>query len=191
MEVAEMVNERMNEIHFFVEGASSFCDDARIIAEKALAFFGEKDKRNVDSVLSLRTQAFFAKRFAKILNQRDFSEGLTKAETECAKRNGLVIVYGHSDDHLELDGAIQSESGCFKGGNFHLEFEKGKWKLVCGVGEKNNISARWCDQDAITDDWEPILWSYKTDIPHECFIAFYDGKLFCEGFVFDMKELKI
>ncbi|SMG34364.1 hypothetical protein [Fibrobacter sp. UWB13] len=166
-----MVNEKMNEIHLFAEGVASVCDDAKIIVEKALAFFGEKDKRNVDFVLSLKTQAFSAKQFAKILNQRDFSEGQTKAETECAKRNGLVIVYGHSDDHLEC--------------------EKGKRHLLRGVGKMNNISARWCDQDAITDDWEPILWSYKTDIPHECFIAFYDGILFCEGFVFDMKELKI
>lgn len=185
-----MVNEKMNEIHLFVEGVASVCDDAKIIVEKALAFFGERDKRNVDFVLSLKTQAFSAKQFAKILNQRDFSEGLTKAETECAKRNGLVIVYGHSDDHLELDGAIRAEGDCFMGGIFHLECEKGKWQLLRGVGKMNNISARWCDQDAITDDWEPILWSYKTDIPHECFIAFYDGKLFCEGFVFDMKELK-
>ena len=45
----------MNEIHLFVEGVASVCDDAKIIAEKALAFFGEKDKRNVDFVLSLKT----------------------------------------------------------------------------------------------------------------------------------------
>ena len=185
-----MVNEKMNEIHLFVEGAASVCEDTRIIAEKALAFFGKKDKRVVDYVLSLKTRTFSTKQFSKILNRCDFSEGLARAETECARRNGLVIVYGHSDDHLELDGAIRAEGGCFMGGIFHLECEKGKWQLLCGVGKMNNISARWCDQDAITDDWEPILWSYKTDIPHECFIALYDGKLFCEGFVFDMKELK-
>lgn len=37
----------MNEIHLFVEGVASVCDDAKIIAEK--------DKRNVDFVLSLKT----------------------------------------------------------------------------------------------------------------------------------------
>ena len=49
------VAQKMNEIHLFVEGVASVCDDAKIIAEKALAFFGEKDKRNVDFVLSLKT----------------------------------------------------------------------------------------------------------------------------------------
>ena len=49
------VAQKMNEIHLFVEGVASVCGDAKIIAEKALAFFGEKDKRNVDFVLSLKT----------------------------------------------------------------------------------------------------------------------------------------
>ncbi|MBR2091360.1 MAG: hypothetical protein IJ905_13645 [Fibrobacter sp.] len=186
-----MINEKLNEVHLFIEGAASVCEDTRIIAEKALAFFGKKDKRVVDYVLSLKTRTFSTKQFAKILNQRDFSEGLARAETECAKRNDLVIVYGYSDDLIELDGAIREEGGYFKGADFYLECEKGKWQLLRGVDKMNNISARWYDQDAITDDWEPIPWSYKTDIPHENFIAFYDGEPFCEGFVFDMKELKI
>ena len=41
------VVQKMNEIHLFVEGVASVCDDAKIIAEK--------DKRNVDFVLSLKT----------------------------------------------------------------------------------------------------------------------------------------
>lgn len=85
-------------------------------------------------------------------------DGLYDVERECAERNGLTIVYGYSDDLMELDGAIRAEGNCFKGGAFHLKRDKGKWKLVDGIGKHN-----------MTNGGDP----------------------YCEGFVFEVKDLKI
>ena len=134
-----MINDKINEIHLFTEGVSSICDDPNVIAEKTMGYFGKKDKRIVDYVLWMKTRTFSAEQFAKILSMRDFSKGLSDVETACAKRNGLVVVTGYSDDVIELKGAIFAEGGCFKGGEFHLKREKGKWVLNGGRGEQNLI----------------------------------------------------
>ena len=103
-----MVNEIIHDVCLFVDGVASVCDDPDAIAEKALARFGKKHKREVQYVLFMRTRTLSAKQFAEILSLRDFSEGLYEIEAECAKRNGLVIVYGYSDDVIQLDGAVSN-----------------------------------------------------------------------------------
>ena len=185
-----MVNEIIHDVCLFIEGTACVCDDANIIAEKALARFGKKHKREVQYVMFMRTKSLSAKQFAKILSLRDFSEGLYEIEAECAKRNGLVIVYGHSDDVIQLDGAACSSGDCFQGGEFHLVKNKSCWKLADGVGKCNNISALWYSCDAVNDYGECIPWSYKTDIPCEKIYVTRDGDPFCEGFVFSINDLK-
>ena len=184
-----MINNKINEIHLFIEGVSSVCDDLNVIAEKTMGYFGKKDKRIVDYILWMKTRTFSAEQFAKILSMRDFSEGLSDVETACAKRNGLVVVTGYSDDVIELEGAIFAEGDCFEGGKFHLKRIKGKWKLERGAGKKNNISALWHAKDAFTDDGDSIPWTYRTDIPHAKFIAANGGDPFSEGLVFDVRKL--
>lgn len=184
-----MVNDKIKEINLFIDGVASVCNDINVIAEKTQNYFGKNFKRFVDYVLIMKYRTFSAEQFAKILCKRDLSEGLSGIEIECAKRSGLVIVSGYSDDVIELKGTIFAVGDCFDGGDFHLKREKGKWNLERGVGKNNNISALWYDQDALTDDGEPIPWSYKTDIPHESFIATNDGEPFSEGFVFDIHDL--
>ena len=184
-----MINNKINEIHLFIEGAASVCDDTSVVAEKTLRYFGKKFKRIVDYVLVMKFRMFSAEQFAKILSKRDFSEGLSDVETECAKRNGLVVVTGYSDDLIELEGAIRAEGNCFQGGDFYLKRNRGKWALNEGRGKLNNISALWYDKNAFMDDGDPIPWTYKTDIPHANFIAANGGDPFSEGFVFDVREL--
>jgi hypothetical protein len=38
-----------------------------------------------------------------------------------AEANGLVVVYGYSDDNVELAGAISDEIGAWEGVVFHVE----------------------------------------------------------------------
>ncbi len=185
-----MAKELIHDVCLFVDGVASVCDDPNIIAEKALARFGKKQKRVVQYVLFMKTKTLSAKEFAEVLSLRDFSEGLYEIEAECAKRNGLVIVYGYSDDVIQLDGAVRTFGDCFQGGKFHLVKNKGCWKLADGVGKCNNISALWYSCDAVNDYGECIPWSYKTDIPCENFYVTRDGDPFCEGFVFSINDLK-
>lgn len=184
-----MLKDILYEIHLFIEGVASICDDSNIIVKKASKFFGKKYKTYVKYVLMMKTQLFTAKQFANIISLRDFFEGLSDPEIECAKRNGLVIVYGYSDDLIELKGAIQAEGECFEGGDFHLIKEDGKWKLVRGEGVCNTISAKWYNRLSLTDNGDIIPWSYETDISHEKFLANNGGDIFCEGFVFNVKDL--
>ena len=145
----------------------------------------------VKYVILLRSTELTAGQFARILSLRDFEDGVYDIEIECAERNDLVIVYGYSDDLIELDGTIPAEGSCFEGGRFHLEQEKGLWRLKRGLGRCNNITALWNDSMAVNDDGERILWSYKTDIPHKKFIMNRCGEPYCEGFVFSEKDLNV
>lgn len=180
----------VKEIEFFIEGASSVCCDNKIIAEKAKEKFGGNYSKFVEYLLLLRTEKFTAKSMAFCLNNRDNEDGFFEFERKCAERNNLVIVCGYSDDLIDLYGAISEEGDCFNGGDFHLEQENDHWILKEELGKCNNISAKWCEKSKITDDWEIIPWSYETDIPHTTFYMTHEGEPFCEGLVFDMKDLK-
>jgi hypothetical protein len=124
-----MVNDKIKEINLFIDGVASVCNDINVIAEKTQNYFGKNFKRFVDYVLIMKYRTFSAEQFAKILCKRDLSEGLSGIEIECAKRSGLVIVSGYSDDVIELKGTIFAVGDCFDGGDFHLKREKGKWNL--------------------------------------------------------------
>ena len=100
---------------------------------------------------------------------------------EQAKENGIVIVYGASDDLMEFDGAIYEELGAYEGTIAYLD-ENGLIENTCDdedcpyfkeklKNSKHKIEALWCDEN---NDW---TWSYKTDIPHETFeILGYEEK---------------
>lgn len=184
------LNQIVKEIELFIEGASSVCGDNKIISEKAKEKFGRNYSRLVDYLLLLRTEKFTVKSMAFCLNNRDDEDGFCEFERKCAERNDLVIVCGHSDDVIDFYGAIFAEGDCFNGGDFHLEQEDGRWILKEGLGKCNNISAKWYEKSKITDDWEIIPWSYETDIPHTTFYMTHEGEPFCEGIVFDIKNLK-
>ena len=186
-----MTKQSFHDVNVFINGIASICKDSAIIEEKTLAHFGDEYKRIVRYILMMKFQKFSAKQFAEALVPRDYLDGLYDVERECAKRNGLTVVYGYSDDLVELDGAIRAEGNCFKGGAFHLKRDKGKWKLVDGIGKRNNITAMWYDSAAINDDGERIPWTYNTDIPFEKFNMTNGGDPYCKGFVFEVKDLKI
>ena len=58
--------------------------------------------------------------FADKLNGRAYRDSFDDVKQE-AKENGLVIVYGASDDLMEFDGAIYDEGGCFDGGRVYFD----------------------------------------------------------------------
>ena len=180
---------KANDIEYFIEGLSSVCNDKTVIASKTKERFGNEYSKLIDYLLFLENEQLNAKALATALNNRDLEDGFYRFELKCAAKNNLVIVTGHSDDLIELDGAIKQEGDCFDGGNFHLEKHEEKWLLREGNGV-NNISAVWYAQNKTTNDLEIIPWSYKTDIPYESFYMTNGGNPFCEGFVFRIDDLK-
>lgn len=128
------------------------------------------------------------KEFATQLNNREYRYSqFTEEEIQTAKENGIVIVYGASDDLMEFDGAIYDEIGCFDGGKAYIS----KDGVVQEIPDSDTmeIEAVWCDKETLDENGNIIIWTYKTDIPHEMFMIYDEGKPYCRGIVFRLKDL--
>lgn len=134
------------------------------------------------------------KTVADALNGIGYLEEPDKEMREAARAAGIVIVYGCSDDNVELRGAVYDEISAFDGTTFHMT----------GIGLLANecpdedcpyfkmakdsaipIKAVWHDQG----DEEGRAWTYKTDIPHETFDKYDDGEKWCQGIVFALSDV--
>lgn len=116
-----------------------------------------------------------------------------------AKANGIVVVYGASDDLMELEGAIRDEFGCYDGGTAKLD-AKGllrDWDSVKEDGDKEETAA-WLERDKTAKEikalWAPdqpegASWAYETSIPHVTFDVMEDGGIYCRGIVFKLADL--
>jgi len=126
------------------------------------------------------------------LHYRD--EMIDKIANESAEE-GLVVVYGISDDIICLEGAIQHEYGHYRGGPI--------WITKNGIlPSKNDIDD---DDDAALEEWiknkklshkiealwceGSIAWTFKTDIPHSTFDIIRDEEVQCRGIVFNINNL--
>lgn len=137
-----------------------------------------------------------AKELAIELNGRDTGEEMEWGEIQDAKAAGLVVVYGYSDDNVELCGAINDEVGSYDGGTVYLTETGILESPSCECAEDcdcpyfdaarkkaKTIKAVWHDEGA-------PCWTFETDIPHETFTVMEDGEPFCVGIVFSMEALK-
>jgi hypothetical protein len=135
------------------------------------------------------------KEMAERLDGREYGVAVTNADVEVA--DGLVIVYGASDDLVEIDGEIFDEVAAYNGTSFrigpdgvvrnHCEALEG-----CPYHESQPefttariIRAVWTDESQ-----ETPAWTYETDIPHETFDLFEDGDVYCRGIVFRVDDLR-
>jgi hypothetical protein len=53
---------------------------------------------------------------AALLNGREYGSEITREESAQAAKDGLVVLFGASDDLAEFRGAIHDEHGCWDGG---------------------------------------------------------------------------
>lgn len=123
------------------------------------------------------------------LNGCDYREGPRKEHEVFAKENNLVIVFGYSDDCIELRGTVVEELGA--PGLVYLN-ASGIINNKCDddscpyfhdmKGRCITIEAEWCKS-------KDLMWTYKTDIPHMTFQMVEDGEVAAEGIVFSMQDL--
>lgn len=121
---------------------------------------------------------------AIFLQGREYGNEITKEESKQAKENGLVVVFGYSDDCMELRGAINDEFGT------EAYFDN----------EGNTLER--CDDDCIHSqrafekankiegDYTNSGWRFTTTIPHDTFDIVEEDELYCRGIVFNIKDLK-
>ena len=119
-----------------------------------------------------------------------------KEEIKKAKENGLVIVFGASDDLIEFRGAIDDEAGVWNGGTVHID-ANGIFKAPdcnCDVDTCPYLAAARDRCKKIKAVWGPegkdVAWAYETDIPHSDFVIFDGEEPYCEGIVFSIDDLK-
>lgn len=135
-----------------------------------------------------------AKELAAALSGREYGMEIMPEEERDAKDAGLVVVYGYSDDNIEIRGAIDAEVGAYDGTTIYFN-ESGLLNVPdCDDIEgcecpyfaqakktAKTIDAVWCKGEA--------PWTFETDIPHETFTVIEDGEIFCVGIVFNMDSL--
>lgn len=134
---------------------------------------------------------------AEKINGRQYRDELPKELHKLAKKEGLFVINGASDDICQVGGLGDTEVSCFDGGDIvfckdgdceNVEFiadeddENRRKKLLKAKKAKNIVKAVWCD-----GDWP---WTYKTKIPHSTFQIWEGDDKYCIGIVFSVKDIK-
>lgn len=127
-----------------------------------------------------------AKEWAERLNGREYREEMTAVEEKQAEADGMVIVFGASDDLIEFRGVIRDELGAWEGGVYKITSAK---DVVCVTEHSANMHRALPDVRAV---WSPSIgddgpwtsWEITSTIPHETFDIMEDGEIYCHGIVF-------
>lgn len=121
------------------------------------------------------------------LDGRQYGSEISEPESDLAKRNGLVVVYGASDDLMEFEGAIHDEVGANNGAKVYVTpsgiFEGCKCKCVYSQDAREKaalIKALWAKGD--------YSWQYETAIPHATFEVVEGDEKYCRGIVFHISD---
>lgn len=142
--------------------------------------------------------------FAKLLNGREYGMEITKDEERIAKESGLIVIFGYSDDNVELRGALRDEICAFEGACFVIAKAGDKVVVsqnpkfyreiddleaialepeIYALNNKNKFKAVWYPSEL------KCSWLIKTEVPHATFDIFEDGELFCRGVVIEFADL--
>lgn len=132
-----------------------------------------------------------AQELASLLNGREYTREVMPDEAFNARNDGLVIVFGASDDLMELRGATDDEIDCYGGGTAYLtsagilrnECDEDNCPYFCQIKSKAATIKAIFDRDGYT-------WVYETDIPHHTFDVMEDGNKYCRGIVFALADVK-
>lgn len=127
------------------------------------------------------------------LDGREYCDEMDDLEDNLAKCNGLVVVFGASDDLLEFRGAIHDEVGAYNGTSALIT----KDQLL--QRHDRDCQCQFCGYEAIAKVATKIVatwgkgeftWEITTDIPHSTFRIYEDGTPFCRGIVIDVCDVK-
>ena len=141
---------------------------------------------------------------AKLLDGNEYLDEMTKALEQTARENRLLVLFGQSDDLLEMRGVIHDEDGAWGGAEFALLLPG---EMFADDDEENTyhlaekvmvmpISDETCNDDnprLIRAEWYPtdadLSWRLTSNIPHATFTIYESGEPYCEGIVIDLDEV--
>ncbi len=134
-----------------------------------------------------------AKELAERLDGRGYGGEIYPDEEKIAKESGLVVVFGFSDDNVELRGAIDAEIGAWEGATVYITKSGVLYDPSpdCASVECPYLKAARAAAKVIRAVWGAgdISWTFDTDIPYETFNIYERGELFCVGIVFDLHNM--
>ena len=124
---------------------------------------------------------------AAMLDGRQYGNEIAKCEETLAAEAGLVVVFGYSDDLIELRGAIDAEVPAYNGTIVRLDGADVLWNDCenegCPYFER--ASARAPFFRALWDaPGAKAAWTFDVRWPHSTFTVLEDGEPFCVGVVF-------
>lgn len=136
-----------------------------------------------------------AQDLAGLLNGREYRNEITREEIALAKKIGLVVIFGYSDDGVSIRGAIDDDAGAFDGTTFNLD-AKGivkPWDEIdhrdedeCAdyfarKGKGAKVIAKW--------DHSGYSWFIESTAQAATFDIMEDDERFCRGIVIDVRDL--
>ena len=134
-----------------------------------------------------RYNKMIEKEIAGMIDGLEYGGNIDPVIIAYAKRHGVVIVFGASDDQMEFRGAIKDEASCSGGGWIYFN-RSGELRSLCDSEDcpyfdvirkkASKIKAIW--------DSEGYAWTYETEFPHETFEIVDDGEKYCRGIVFSV-----
>jgi len=132
-----------------------------------------------------------------LLNGREYRSEVSAEDDKNIRSSGLIVIFGASDDLVELRGAINDEIGAYNGTTFKIDrkgvlpsFEQAVEQGEDGCEDYFDRKPHAQPIEAIWSDGEGYCWTFKTDIPHAEFSILEEGEKFCRGIVIDMVDLK-
>ncbi len=134
------------------------------------------------------------KELAALLDGNQYGNEITKEQEMTATDSNLVVVFGYSDDDVELRGEINDEVGAYNGATFYVTRNGVLRTPDCGCDECKyfNIAKKAAVEiKAVWHDAGEACWTFEAQIPHETFHIYDDGELFCIGIVFSVNDLPV
>lgn len=148
------------------------------------------------------------KEWANFFHNSEYCKFYPEKYRDELKKDNVVVVYGGSDDLLEMDGAFHDEFPAYDGALYYFDgkkyfFEKDEidtcleliqdeslavYNLVKNIINKNNHQ----HYIKINTDVDGATFDYETNIPCEWFDIYDDEnqeELYCKGFVFDLDSI--
>jgi len=131
-----------------------------------------------------------AREFANIINGREYGSEITKQEEAAAKESGIVVVFGYSDDNVELRGAIDDEIYAYGDTKIYLT-KDGVLKNECGDNRCPYFEKLKETATVIMVHWgtDGYSWTYDAQFPYETFEILEDVEKYCRGIVFMLADI--
>jgi hypothetical protein len=147
-------------------------------------------------VITRKESEMTKEEIAKQLDGSEYPLHISKELRHDCLKNGIVIVYGASDDLMEFRGAIEEELDCYGGGEFLFDRQgqiKDWYDIRDDIGEDDakEYFERKANAAKIEAIWSQggYSWQYKVGFPCVGFDVMEDGEKYCRGIVFNLTDI--